>query len=55
MGRARRRSGWWKSVVGMVDGREGNWFWDNLVLKLGDGRVAPFWDGMWNENRPLKD
>lgn len=29
--------GWWKKKLGIVDGEDGRWFWDNLARILGDG------------------
>lgn len=39
-----RASGWWKKVLGMVDGEGDKWFWDNLIRTSGDGSDTYFWD-----------
>lgn len=31
------RNGWWKKVIGLEEGSEGWWIWDNLRLKVGVG------------------
>lgn len=54
-GKGRRRVGWWKSIVEVVEGDDGKWFWDSLEVKLGDGKSSRFWDGMWSGTRSLKE
>lgn len=49
------RNGWWKKVVGLVEESEGGWIWDNLRLKVGDGRVVyKFWTEFWVGDKSLK-
>lgn len=54
-GRRTRRRGWWKSVVEVVEGREGKWFWDYLEVRLGNGEASSFWDGWWSGDQALKE
>lgn len=51
----RTRLGWWKGVVEDLEGTEGAWFWEKLEQKLGDGKDANFWDGMWSRDRSVKN
>lgn len=39
----------------IVEGREEEWFWKNMELKLGDGGMSDFWEGAWAGEKTLKE
>lgn len=41
-------SSWWRDLVKWVGSKA--WFWDSLVLKVGDGRETMFWEDIWCPN-----
>lgn len=49
------KTGWWKKITEMVEGRDGEWFWVNTELQLGEGGLAGFLDGRWAGDKLLKD
>lgn len=51
----RDRVGWWKKVIAVVEGREGEWFWERMEQVLGDGGRTNFWDGYWTEDKSLRE
>lgn len=48
-------SGWWKKILGLIEGQEGEWLRKNLVHRLGNGRDVSFWDGTWCGDISLKE
>lgn len=38
----------------LVEGGDGEWFGQRVQHKLGDGKEAPFWEGRWAGDQPLK-
>lgn len=53
--KGRNSSGWWGKVLRLVEGRDGGWFRDKLKQKLGDERVALFWEGAWSGQKTMKE
>lgn len=54
-GGVRGKTGWWKWVSGLVEKREGDWFWGNVEFRLGEGWTAGFWDRVWAGEKSLKE
>lgn len=52
--RGHKISGWWKKILDMVEGREGAWFGEKIVLRVGDGKDTDFWESMWTRGTTLK-
>lgn len=48
-------SGWWKHVTSIVEKSDNRWFWEKVKLKLGDGGLSPFWNGLWAGDKTLKE
>lgn len=50
----RSKTRWWRKIVSVVEGREYGWFWEKMAHKLGDGREAPLWEGVWSGDKSLR-
>lgn len=55
MGGSAAEGGWWRKIISLVEGSEGTWFRENLVLNLGEGIEVAFWDGVWAGASMVKD
>lgn len=49
------KTGWWSKIIAMVGRSAGDWFWNNLSQKLGNGNLISFWSGSWAGDKPLKE
>ncbi|KAL8516069.1 hypothetical protein ACS0TY_014665 [Phlomoides rotata] len=47
-------TGWWKDVIKETGGHQSEWFFENMVKIVGDGRETYFWEEKWIEGEQLK-
>lgn len=47
-------SGWWRAIVEVTSGTNGDWFHGNLERVIGERICTYFWDYIWIGDEALK-
>jgi len=46
-------SRWWKDLVSLAKGNEVDWFYEEVVRKVGNGATTSFWKATWRGGEPF--